>query len=128
MLGGMSHPQASLLKALRLRCPVCGYKPVTENFGEMVETCPGCGHTYGNGEDGYYVGALIINMAVSMITFVVTIGLVLAVTWPDVPWTAMTYILITVMILVPVFFYPRSKTVWIWLDMQVLNRSSADNQ
>lgn len=109
----------SLFKALRLRCPLCGHKPITAGYGELVETCPNCHYTYAQGEDGYYVGALIVNMAVCLISFFVTFVGVIVLTWPDVPWNALTFIAIGVMIAVPIWFYPRSKTVWVWLDLKI---------
>ena len=117
----MDSPQSrpKLHRALRMRCPLCGYKPITHSFGEIVERCPGCGYQYGSGESGYYVGALIMNMAVSLVSFVAVFGLALAITWPDVPWTLVTYICIAAMVVVPIWFYPRSKTVWIWADLTI---------
>lgn len=110
---------ARISRALRLRCPLCGHKPITRSFGEIVERCPGCGFEYGDGEDGYYVGALIMNMAVAMLTFLVTFGLALVLTWPDVPWTAVTYVCVAATVVVPIWFYPRSKTLWIWADLKL---------
>lgn len=109
----------SLLRALRLRCPLCGHKPITEKFGEIVETCPSCHTTFGNGEDGYYVGALIVNMAMCLISFFVAFVGAILITWPDVPWSWLAPFTIAVMVVVPIWFYPRSKTVWIWLDLRI---------
>ncbi len=108
-----------LHRALRMRCPLCGHKPITHSFGEIVEQCPGCGYAFEQGESGYYVGALIMNMAVCLISFAATFGLLLMITWPDVPWTAVSYICIAMMVIVPIWFYPRSKTVWIWADLKI---------
>jgi uncharacterized protein (DUF983 family) len=108
-----------LSRALRMRCPLCGYKPITHSFGEIVEVCPGCGYAYEQGESGYYVGALIMNMAVCLLSFAAVFGIALAVTWPDVPWTAVTYLCIAAMVVVPIWFYPRSKTTWIWADLRI---------
>lgn len=105
--------------AMRMRCPLCGYKPITRSYGELVEECPGCGYAFDQGESGYYTGALIMNMAVCLIAFVMTFGIGLAVTWPDVPWTTLTYICIGMMVVVPIWFYPRSKTLWIWTDLTI---------
>ncbi len=109
----------SLLHALRMRCPLCGHKPITTGYGQLVDACPSCRYAYAQGEDGYYVGALIINMAVCLISFFLAFVGTILLTWPDVPWGALTFITIGVMIAVPVLFYPRSKTVWIWLDLRI---------
>jgi uncharacterized protein (DUF983 family) len=109
----------SLGRALRMRCPLCGYKPITHSFGEIVARCPGCGYEYEQGESGYYVGALIMNMAVCLLSFAAVFGIALAVTWPDVPWTLVSSLCIAAMVVVPIWFYPRSKTVWIWADLRL---------
>ncbi|HUG84402.1 MAG TPA: DUF983 domain-containing protein [Euzebya sp.] len=108
-----------LSHALRMRCPLCGHKPITHAYGEIIPQCPGCGYEFEQGESGYYTGALIMNMAVCLVSFAVTFGLGLALTWPDVPWTALSYICIAAMVVVPIWFYPRSKTVWIWADLRI---------
>lgn len=110
---------AKITRALRMRCPLCGYKPITHSFGEIVDRCPGCGFQYGQGEDGYYVGALIMNMVAALLTFLITFGLALALTWPDVPWSAVTNICVAAMVIIPIWFYPRSKTLWIWADLKI---------
>lgn len=110
---------ARLHRALRMRCPLCGHKPITHSFGEIVERCPGCGYEFEQGESGYYVGALIMNMAVCLLSFAAVFGIALLVTWPDVPWTVVSYLCIAAMVVVPIWFYPRSKTVWIWADLKI---------
>lgn len=102
-----------------MRCPACGHKPITTGFGELVGACPSCGLEYGDGEEGFYVGALIMNMVACLLSFAVTFGIALALTWPDVPWTAITYTCLAVMTVVTIWFYPRSKTIWIWLDLRL---------
>lgn len=111
--------RASLVNALRMRCPLCGHRPISHSFGEIVKQCPGCGYEFEQGQEGYYVGALIMNMVVTLATFIGTFALLAAVTWPDVPWTVLTYVLVAVMIVVPTVFYPRSKTLWIWADLRI---------
>lgn len=108
-----------LSRALQLRCPLCGHKPITHSFGEIVEQCPGCDYAFEQGESGYYVGALIMNMAVCLGSFLLTFGLGLALTWPDVPWTVLSYVCIGAMVVIPIWFYPRSKTLWIYADLKI---------
>lgn len=81
----------------------------------MAETCPGCGVRFER-EDGYWVGAVTINTAVTFVTFV---GLFLALTlatWPDVPWGWVMGITVGINITLPVVFYPVSKTLWVALE------------
>lgn len=107
-----------LSHALRLRCPLCGHRPITHKFGELVEQCPGCGYAFEK-EEGYWVGALIVNMAMVIVSFAVAFALGLALTWPDVPWTVLTIACMVVVGIVPIVFYPLSKTIWIWVDLTI---------
>ncbi|MEE8603595.1 DUF983 domain-containing protein [Euzebya tangerina] len=116
--------RARLRRALLMQCPMCGYAPVTHSFGEIVETCEGCGFDFERGESGYYVGAMIMSMAVCLLSFLVIFGVSLLVTWPDVPWTLVTWIAVAAMVIIPIWFYPRSKTIWIWADHRINPRWS----
>ena len=116
--------RAQLGRAVRMACPMCGHKPVTHSFGEIVEICDGCGFGFDQGESGYYVGAMIMNMAVCLVSFLLIFGVSLLLTWPDVPWTTVTYIAVAAMVVIPIWFYPRSKTIWIWADHRINPRWS----
>lgn len=62
---------------------------------------------------------MIINTAVAMgVFFVVFIGAAWL-TWPDVPWTAILISTMTLNLVVPLFFYPWSKTLFVALDLSV---------
>jgi Protein of unknown function (DUF983) len=82
----------------------------------MVERCPGCGLRFER-EEGYWVGAMIVNIAVTELAFlaVFTGGLLLF--WPDVPWGWLTFVAVAVNAIVPIVFYPYSKTIWMGLDV-----------
>jgi len=61
-------------RALRLRCPRCGRSPLWARYFRMHERCAVCGLRYER-EQGYFVGAIYINYAV---TVAVAAGVVLA--------------------------------------------------
>jgi hypothetical protein len=82
----------------------------------MVERCPGCGLRFER-EEGYWVGAVIVNFAVTEMAFAVVFAAGLAISWPDVPWGWLTVVAVAVNALVPLIFYPFSKTIWIALDV-----------
>jgi uncharacterized protein (DUF983 family) len=100
-----------LLRAMRRQCSRCGGADIFRTFGELKERCPTCGFRFER-ESGYWVGAMIINTAVTFALFLITfVGGVVA-TWPDVAWTPVFVATVGVCGAVPVLFYPRSKTVW----------------
>lgn len=82
----------------------------------MAERCPTCGHRFERME-GYWLGAIMVNTAVSFGVFLVVLIGVLVLTWPDVAWTALTIGLMAAVAIVPIIFYPFSKTLWVAMEM-----------
>lgn len=68
---------------------------------------------------GYGTGGMIINTAVTIATFLVIFIGVMVVTWPDVPWTATLIATIAINLVLPVVFYPWSRTIFLGLDLSV---------
>lgn len=84
----------------------------------MVDTCPGCGHRFER-DPGYWLGAMIINTAVVIGVFLAGFVGAAWITWPDVPWTPILIVTMIVNLIVPVVFYPYSKTLFVALDLAV---------
>jgi uncharacterized protein (DUF983 family) len=97
-------------RGLRRRCPNCGTIAFSGWF-RMHVTCPGCGIEFER-EQGYWVGAVTINTVVTFVSFVGLFVILTVVTWPDVPWTGVMVATLGVNLIVPVIFYPVSKTLW----------------
>lgn len=104
-----------LKRAVRRQCPRCGRQAFTSWF-EMEEHCSQCGFGFER-EPGYWVGAVIINTAVIFGTFLIVFGGMVLITWPEVPWTAVLVATALANVVVPVAFYPLSKTVWLALEL-----------
>ena len=82
----------------------------------MTADCPRCGHHFER-EEGYWLGAIIVNTVVTFGLFIaIGVGIVLA-TWPDVPWNTLLIVTLVFNGLFPLFFYPFSKTIWVALDL-----------
>lgn len=98
------------------RCARCGASGIFQTYFTLRDRCPTCGFNFER-EEGYWTGALIVNIAVAELLFgLVFIGGMLA-TWPDVPWVWLLVVSVAVNGLVPVLFYPLSKTIWLGLDL-----------
>jgi hypothetical protein len=82
----------------------------------MKEDCSQCCIHFER-EEGYWVGALIINTTVTFATFLVIFVSGILITWPDVPWTVVGVVTIVANGLIPVAFYPVSKSLWLALEM-----------
>ena len=105
-----------LLHALRRRCPHCGHKGVFTGYYRLVDRCPSCQHLYAR-EPGYWVGAIIVNLAVTEALFgILFVGGIFA-TAPEVQWLPLLVIGVVTNALFPLLFFPLSKTVWVALDL-----------
>lgn len=82
----------------------------------MKEFCLGCGLKFER-EPGYWVGATTINTAVIFGTFLLAFAIGVIATWPDVPWGWFLIVLAAVNVIVPILFYPISKTLWSALEL-----------
>lgn len=81
----------------------------------MAEACRRCGIRFER-EQGYWVGAVTINTAVTFVSFAGLFAVLTLATWPDVPWGTVMAVTIGVNLLLPVVFYPVSKTLWVALE------------
>ena len=82
----------------------------------MVDRCPTCDLQYER-EEGYWLGAVLINTVVTIGLFTVTMVTWAIATWPEPPWTTMTATGIVINLIVPLLFYPLSKTLWVAIEI-----------
>jgi uncharacterized protein (DUF983 family) len=101
----------ALGRGMLRRCPACGAGGLFTGFFTLRERCPSCGLEFER-EEGYWLGAMVVAMALVIAQFAVVFlgGLVL--TWPDVPWTGLLVVTFVLNAVVPVVAYPWCKTVW----------------
>ena len=67
-------------------------------------------------EEGYWAGALAINIGAAIAVFVLVFVVGIALTAPDIAVIELLAVLIPLMILVPIVYYPFSKTLWMAVD------------
>lgn len=101
------------------RCARCGSGHLFERWFTMVDDCPRCGLHFER-EQGYWAGALAINIGIAGATFVVAFVVALALTIPDIPVVPLLAVLVPLMIVVPTVAYPFSKTIWVAVDRALL--------
>ncbi len=82
----------------------------------MRETCAGCGLLFER-EPGYWVGAVIINTTVIFATFLVVFGGLVVATYPDVPWGLVLVVTALANVIIPIVFYPISKSLWAGMEL-----------
>jgi uncharacterized protein (DUF983 family) len=104
-------------RAVRLRCPNCGEGHIFAGWFRQKDRCPQCHLVFNRGEQGYVVGAYMFNIIVAELVFAAIFVSVLLSTWPDPPWTLLTYGGAALMVILPVLFYPFSRTLFLAFDL-----------
>lgn len=105
-----------LWRGVRRRCPRCGAGGVFASYFDLDERCHGCGLGFER-EEGYWLGAMIINLVATEALFGLLLVGGMLLTWPTVPWTTLLVAGIAVNAVFPLAFYPWSKTLWLATDL-----------
>ena len=109
-------PFRMLVRGLFRRCPRCGGGKVFKNWLTMQPRCPTCGMCFER-EEGFFLGAFVVNFGVMLISLAAFIAVGVAVTLPDPDPVKLAAGGIVVGILVPILFYPMSRTFWSAIDL-----------
>jgi uncharacterized protein (DUF983 family) len=105
-----------LMRGLKRRCPNCGQGKVFSSYFKSRESCEVCGYTFER-DHGYWTGAMIVNIAACEAWFFLLFAGALIATLPDVEWIPILIIALITNGLLPIFFYPHSRTIWMSLDL-----------
>jgi uncharacterized protein (DUF983 family) len=108
-------------RGLPRRCARCGSGKLFRHYLSMVPDCPGCGLHFER-EQGYFAGALAINIICIGGLFAVSFLVAMILTVPDVPVPLMLAIFVPMMALGPIVWYPFSKTIWVAVDRAFLQQ------
>lgn len=107
----------ALRVAARRRCPACGEGAIWERWLELRPACPVCGALPGRGEHDMFIGGMFVNFVLAEIVVVVAFITVMILTWPETPWTPLTWGTAVLAIVAPVVTYPFTMTFWLAVDM-----------
>jgi uncharacterized protein (DUF983 family) len=105
-----------LARGLLKRCPQCGQRKIFRSFFTLLPRCPNCDYPFER-EEGYWTGAMIVNIAACMAWFAVLFVGTFIATAPDVDWAPLLAVALGTMGLLPIVFYPHSKTIWMAFDL-----------
>jgi uncharacterized protein (DUF983 family) len=103
-------------RGVRRRCPVCGGGKLFTRWMRMKERCPTCGFKYER-EEGFFLGAMVINIAVTEAAMFVGVVLLVVLTLPHPPLALIILVGVLSSVVVPVVGYPFSKTLWSAIDL-----------
>lgn len=110
------HPWRVFLRGWIKHCGVCGSGHLFKNWFQMKERCPRCNLKF-NRMEGQWSGDIGTNTVVSFgVLLVVLLGGVL-ITWPEPPMVAIGIAAVAVALIMPIFFLPYSKTLWLAVDL-----------
>jgi uncharacterized protein (DUF983 family) len=116
----------ALSRGLRRRCPLCGDTEVFTSWFRMRDRCPRCNFPFERIE-GHWLGALGMNTIVSFGTLLVVLAVGLFATYPDPPVWPLIGIGVAVAVVVPLLFFPVSKTLWSAIDLLMRPLEPADD-
>jgi uncharacterized protein (DUF983 family) len=110
-----------LARGVTRRCPKCGYRKIFRRYFTLVERCPRCNYEFAL-EEGYWTGAMIMNMAFTEVLFLTLfIGYVIL-SAPDIDWINLLVIGAATNVVFPIVFYPLSKTIWMAVDLVFMKK------
>ncbi len=116
-----------MARGLAKRCPICATRKVWRSWSQLKPACPSCGFPFER-ESGYWVGAIIVNIAVAETLFALMFFPAMIVTWPEIPWQPLVAIALVTNTVVPFLFYPRSKTTFLAFDLYFNPRRTDEGQ
>ena len=109
-------------RGFTMRCARCGSGHLFHGYFTMVPDCPRCGLHFER-EQGYWAGALAINIIVDRRAVRDRASSRCSSRRsPNVPVAPLLAILVPIVVLVPIVYYPFSKTVWVAVDLAFLQR------
>lgn len=104
---------STLLRCLRLRCPVCGEASIVERPFKIKDHCPVCEALFMR-EEGFFVGAILVNVVttemVIMITYLICLVLL------GIGYQLVLTILFISALVFPLAFYHHSWSIWLGFD------------
>jgi uncharacterized protein (DUF983 family) len=113
-----------MARGFRRRCPRCGERDTFTSWFHIRQACPRCAWRFEK-EEGGYLGAMVLNYSAAIAAWILVLIVGLVLTVPEVPVAPLVIASVAVLILVPLWFYPRSKMIWATVEWLVL-RSDPD--
>jgi hypothetical protein len=100
----------TLARAARLRCPACGTRSVFQSPFRVRPFCPACGTIFQR-EEGFFVGAIMLNVVTTEAVVMAAAGLYLLL-FPGSDEPLLPF-LFAVALLFPCAFYHHAWSLWL---------------
>ena len=108
-----------LARGLAKRCPLCGSGGLFSRWFRTRERCPRCHYRFER-EEGFFLGAYVINLAITeglLIVFAIIPSIVLFAAEPDRSMRPLIISGLIAAVIGPLAFYPFSKTLWTAIEL-----------
>jgi uncharacterized protein (DUF983 family) len=102
---------------MRRRCPLCAESGLFRRWFFIQARCPRCNFRLEERIEGHWIGSLGMNTIVSLAALMITMIAGFVITYPDMPAGPLVASSVTVALVVPLVFYPFSKTLWSAIDL-----------
>ena len=112
----LTKPARMVVRGIVRHCPRCGGGKLFTGWLKMQPRCPRCGMCFER-EEGFFLGAYVVNFGVMIIALALFIGIGVGLTLPDPPPGKLALGGMAVGVIVPILFYPMSRTVWSAIDL-----------
>jgi uncharacterized protein (DUF983 family) len=116
-LPGLGVALRIAVRALTLRCPQCGGRPVLVHWWRMRTACGQCGLDLQRGEPDYFIGSMMFNLVLGEGVFVLLLLGVMWWRWPAVAWDALQFLAPLGLVVMPAVLFPVSKLAWLGFDL-----------
>jgi len=106
----------SILRALRRRCPVCGSKEISRHPVQVYDRCPTCDLDLER-QVGSFIGGIGLNTIFAFVVLFSVIIVGFIATGGEASVTRILLPALAVSVLLPLFFYARSRLLWVALEL-----------
>jgi uncharacterized protein (DUF983 family) len=116
--GAKSSTSAKFGRAILLRCPRCGGRGILRTWFKMADRCPTCGLALERGEASeFWIGAYVFNLVAGEILAIGIPIIWMIASAPRQPWTAIQITAALLAVVLPIAFFPFSRTLWLAWDL-----------
>jgi uncharacterized protein (DUF983 family) len=116
-VGNFERARLLLGRALTRRCPYCGGRGIFASYFSLKDQCPHCGARFDR-EEGYFLGGYALNLIVAeFIGLGLALVLIFGTAVRHAPLLAQEGLAVAFAVLLPIVFFPYSRTLWMALDL-----------
>ncbi len=116
----------ALGRALRRRCPACGHGPIFLGWARMLPNCVSCGLALQRGETGYWIGAALVDLLVTLLLFHVNLALGLFWTPASAAGLFFQRWAVFAVFVLPLMLWPYAKVAFLAVDLRLRPRRTED--